>query len=67
MIELQIRGMTCPNCVKAAEEALAAVPGVVRVVSVELESGRARVEGDAQPALLAEAVREAGYEAQVIG
>jgi len=63
MIELNVRGMTCQHCVKAVTEALAAVPGVRRVVSVELAAGRALVEGEVDPEALVAAVREAGYEA----
>lgn len=66
MIELKVKGMSCQHCVKAVSEALASVPGVSRVVSVELDSGRALVEGDAEPEALASAVAEAGYEAEVV-
>jgi copper chaperone CopZ len=64
MIELEIRGMTCPHCVRAVSEALANVPGVTRVVAVELETGRALIEGMADPGALIAAVRTAGYEAE---
>lgn len=65
MTELEIVGMSCPHCVKSVQEALAAVSGVSRVVAVELESGRASVEGGADPQALVSAVRQAGYEARV--
>jgi len=58
--------MSCPHCVKAVTEALASVPGVIRVVSVDLDSGRALVDGDAEPGALASAVAEAGYGADVV-
>ena len=64
MIDLTIKGMSCQHCVKAVREALAAVPGVNRVTSVDLESGRASVEGEVEPRVLIAAVKEAGYEAE---
>lgn len=63
MMTMKITGMTCQHCVRAATEALQAVPGVTRV-EVDLASGLARVDGDADLAALAEAVRTAGYEAK---
>jgi copper chaperone len=65
MIELKIKGMTCAHCVAAVRDALAAVPGVERVAVVELESGRAVVEGDPDPAALLSAIAGAGYQARV--
>lgn len=65
MIELQITGMTCGHCVKAVKEALSEVPGVERVVDVNLESGSAQVEGSADTSKLIEAIEEEGYEAVV--
>lgn len=61
MIELKIEGMTCPHCVAAVREALAEVPGVTRVVDVDLASGQASVEGEAALANLVAAVEAAGY------
>lgn len=66
MIELELIGMTCQHCVGAVREALAEVPGVTRIASVDLDSGRALVEGNPDPAALVAAVQEAGYEAGVI-
>ncbi|MEA3273883.1 MAG: heavy metal-associated domain-containing protein [Pseudomonadota bacterium] len=63
MIELKITGMSCQHCVKAVTDALSNVSGVTRVVAVDLDSGRATVEGDVDPQALAEAVKEAGYQA----
>src|SRR5690606_2300593 len=60
--DLAIEGMHCASCVGRVERALAAVPGVVGV-SVNLATERARVHtaGPVDPAVLAEAVRKAGY------
>ena len=66
MIELKITGMSCQHCARAVRDALAAVSGVAEVTAVELESGRAMVKGQADPAALIAAVKEAGYEAEVL-
>ncbi len=66
MIELKIGGMNCQHCVKTATEALAAVPGVTRVLSLDLDSGLARIEGQADGADLIAAVQAAGYQADEI-
>ena len=63
MTALKITGMTCQHCVRAATEALQAVPGVVRV-EVDLASGLAQVEGSADQAALTAAVQAAGYGAE---
>ena len=65
MTELKITGMNCEHCVRAVRDALAAVSGVAEVASVELESGRALVDGQADPAALIAAVKDAGYGAEV--
>jgi len=62
MMTLEIKGMTCGHCQKAVTQALAEVPGVKRVVSVELSTGRAIIEGEPSPEVVAAALREAGYE-----
>ena len=61
MHDLRIEGMTCGHCKKAVENALASVDGVERV-DVDLEAGRARVEGGEIDRLVA-AVRDEGYAA----
>jgi len=64
-INLGIKGMTCASCVTRVERALSRAPGV-RTASVNLAVERAQVELDpeqpADPAALAAAVRDAGYE-----
>lgn len=62
--ELNITGMSCGHCVKAVEGALKAVPGV-QDVRVDLEGGRATVEGQAEGTALIAAVTEEGYGATV--
>ncbi len=66
--ELAIVGMTCATCVQRVERALAAVAGVVHA-DVNLATERATVEGLGgllRAADLLEALRRAGYEAQVL-
>jgi copper chaperone CopZ len=63
--ELEISGMSCARCLQTVRDALAAVAGVTRVRSLELEGGRALVEGDQDPQALVAAVRGAGYDARV--
>lgn len=60
---LKIEGMSCEHCVAAVNEALAEVGGVERVLDVDLDSGIAKIEGDAGNQALLAAVREEGYEA----
>ncbi len=62
--EMKVQGMTCGHCEKSVAAALAAVPGVVRVVAVERERGVAEVEGTANVDALIAALRQAGYAAQ---
>ena len=66
MIRLRIRGMTCDHCVRAVAKALEGVEGVEKVVEVHLGRGEARVEGRADPSSLVSAVRDEGYEAEVV-
>ncbi len=63
-IKLKITGMTCNHCVAHTKKALEAVPGV-ESAEVSLEPGGAVVKGDADPQALIEAVKEAGYQAEV--
>ena len=65
-VNLAITGMTCNHCVMHATKALQAVAGVEQV-EVTLEPGAAVVQGSADPAQLIEAVKGAGYSAQVAG
>lgn len=56
--------MTCQNCTRSVERTLASTPGVTKA-SVDLASSSATVEYDVdlvKPEVLAEAVRDLGYE-----
>jgi P-type Cu+ transporter len=67
--ELEVTGMTCTNCARHVTEAIQSVPGV-RSATVNLDSSAASVHWAAKtthniPALI-DAVKEAGYGAQVL-
>src|SRR5688500_8670040 len=63
---LEVQGMTCAACVGRVERALSKVPGVEKA-TVNLATERATIEhaGGATVDALAEAVRDAGYDAEV--
>ncbi|WP_296597637.1 heavy metal translocating P-type ATPase [Phenylobacterium sp.] len=65
-IDIPIRGMTCAGCVGRVERAIAGTPGVARA-SVNLAAQRAHVEfgADGDPAAVVEAIRAAGYDADL--
>lgn len=63
MTNLLIAGMTCGHCTSAVRRALSKVPGVTRVLQVDLASGKASVEGTPDVDALLQAVREEGYQA----
>ena len=67
MIKLKVSGMTCEHCEKAVEKALSGVDGVNQVIAVNRERNEAVVEGQAEEAALLAAVREEGYEAELVG
>jgi copper chaperone len=62
--DLNISGMTCGHCQTAVTNALKSVPGVENA-QVDLQTGRAVVEGQVDPQALLAAVTEEGYGAQV--
>jgi copper chaperone len=60
---LIISGMSCQHCVRAVSQALESVAGV-EAIAVDLESGRALVDGNADVDALIAAVVAAGYAAE---
>ena len=62
---LAVTGMTCNGCVNAVSRVLSHVPGAAEV-RVSLDSGRADVSGTANPTQLLEAVRKAGFGAELL-
>ena len=67
MTKLKVEGMSCNHCVNAVTRALGSVPGVDRVVEVNLERGEAVIEGSADVAQLVAAVEEEGFKAELQG
>ena len=63
-IQLTVSGMTCGHCQSAVTRALKAVPGVSDA-QVDLQGGRATIQGNPTPQALIDAVTEEGYSAQV--
>lgn len=62
-LELTVSGMTCDHCVRSVTKAVNEVPGVANT-SVDLEAGKATVEGeDLDAARIIAAIEEEGYEA----
>eukprot|EP00966_Prymnesium_polylepis_P225276 5210721-Prymnesium_polylepis.1 len=62
---LRVGGMVCGHCVDDVRQTLEAVPGAADV-SVELESGLVRVDGEASPEALIEAVQAGGRSASLV-
>ncbi|MCJ8203440.1 heavy metal translocating P-type ATPase [Pseudomonas sp. RGM2987] len=65
-LDLSIEGMTCASCVGRVERALGKISGV-NSVSVNLANERAHLElfGQVNPQTLIDAVKRAGYDADV--
>ena len=66
IITLSIRGMSCGHCVASVRGALEAVPGAV-VQDVRVGSAEIALDPATLPAAVLTAVREAGYDAAVVG
>lgn len=64
MTQLNVTGMTCGHCQGAVKSALEAVSGV-KSVEVDLDSGLAKVAGEAEVQQLLDAIEEAGYQASL--
>jgi Cu+-exporting ATPase len=66
--ELVVRGMNCTGCANSVTQALRAVPGVANA-DVSLQQGRAKVkwsDGSQSAEQLIRAVKEAGFQAEVL-
>lgn len=60
--ELKIEGMTCGHCVMSVQKELGKIPGV-KVEKVEIGSAKVQFdETKVNPAMLANAINEAGYK-----
>jgi len=62
MKQFTVTGMTCDGCKASVERVVKRIPGVTGV-SVSLADGKLVVEGSADDAAIASAVKKAGYEA----
>ena len=63
-VSLAVSGMTCASCVGRVERAIAKVPGVTKVaVNLATESATVTTSGSVPAETVAEAIRDAGYEA----
>ncbi|THB78285.1 MAG: heavy-metal-associated domain-containing protein [Desulfobulbaceae bacterium] len=58
---IKIKGMSCQHCVASTTKALEELPGVSRV-SVDLEAGEAKYEGDIDKAVVSSAIEKIGFE-----
>ena len=67
ILEISVKGMMCKHCQAHVQQALEAVPGVL-ATAVDLEKGRATVTcgAEANPNAFVEAVKAAGYEAELL-
>jgi len=61
MSSITVSGMSCQHCVAAVTKAMQAVPGAGEV-NVDLATGKASWSGEAEPSVMAAAVRDQGYE-----
>ena len=64
-VTLKVTGMMCAHCVKHVKDALLATAGAEEA-EVSLEKGEAVVSGSCDPQALIAAVKEAGYEAELV-
>lgn len=62
-LQLRVEGMSCSHCQHAVESALLDLPGVA-AATADVSSGAVDVDttADVTPAMLREAVEEAGYQ-----
>lgn len=65
-ISFRVKGMTCASCINTIETFLSKVPGIIEsTLNLATETGRAKViKGLATYQTLAQAIRDAGYEAE---
>jgi copper chaperone len=57
----QVQGMTCGHCVRSVTAAVHSVDPAAEV-EVDLASGRVQVRSEGDPARIAQAIAEEGYE-----
>ncbi|TWO71083.1 heavy-metal-associated domain-containing protein [Caenimonas sedimenti] len=57
----QVQGMTCGHCVRAVTQAVQSVDPAAEV-KVDLASGQVQVQSGGDPAAIARAIEEEGYQ-----
>jgi Cu+-exporting ATPase len=62
---VSVSGMTCSSCVNSVSNALSRVPGVTKV-EVDLQSGKALVDGGATTDDIIAAIEKAGFGAELV-
>ena len=62
---IKVTGMACMHCAGSVTKVLEGIPGVEKAV-VSLKEEKVTVTGDADTASLLMAIREEGYEAQLL-
>ena len=65
MLTFKVTGMTCGHCVRAVSNALQAIDPNAQV-QIELSIGEVRVQSDLPSEQLLAAIKEEGYEAQLL-
>lgn len=60
-MELKVEGMMCNHCKASVEKACKAIPGVTDAVA-DLKAKTVTVSGEADRAVLAQAITDAGFE-----
>lgn len=61
MERINIKGMTCENCVKSVKEAMENIPGIKNVI-INLEEGFAEYEGLIPKNLVEKAIEAIGFD-----
>jgi len=66
MLNLSIPDMSCGHCKQAIEKAIAALDSAA-TVNIDLKNRQATVTSNSEPEQVLSCLKEAGYEASVIG
>jgi copper chaperone len=66
MTEFLVEGMSCSHCVNAVTEAVHALDPAAEVL-VDLGTKHVRIESDVDRFILAQGLRDAGYDPELVG
>lgn len=61
MTTVKIKGMSCNHCVNSVREALAKLPDI-KDITIDLEAGEARFDGDVAQESVKQAITAIGFE-----